>query len=125
MEQNEITEGNKLIAEFLEIELCDRCDGFCGKFKYGAGIYFSPSQMKYHTSWDWLMPVVENIEDNHGVRFEIGLHTIKIMIANGYDDVISPIDVNMFATKLQAVCSAVIQFITYYNKTIKSIEDEK
>ena len=44
---------NKLIAEFMEV------DGF-----------LSLSQMEYHTSWDWLMPVIE----------KIGSHTLSSTI---------------------------------------------
>jgi len=33
--------------------------------------FYTPDEMKYHTSWDWLMPVVEKIEndglDPHGM----------------------------------------------------------
>lgn len=39
---------NKLIAEFMEV------DGF-----------LSLSQMEYHNSWDWLMPVVQKIGDDY------------------------------------------------------------
>ncbi len=40
---------NELIAEFMEV------DGF-----------LSLSQMEYHQSWNWLMPVVEKISDIKG-----------------------------------------------------------
>ena len=64
---------NKLIAEFM---------GAVGTPKYNptewdvyitgcldvdsddenAQHFYTPDDMKYHTSWDWLMPVVEKIE---------------------------------------------------------------
>lgn len=59
--KEEILEGNKLIAEFMGCE-------FGHGFWAGAGDYFFPgntataSELKYHSSWDWLMPVVEKIE---------------------------------------------------------------
>lgn len=46
---------NKLIAEFMEV------DGF-----------LSLSQMEYHTSWNWLMPVVEKCYDNGADENEVG-----------------------------------------------------
>jgi len=74
--------NNKLIAEFM---------GAVGTPKYNptewdvyitgcldvdsddenAQHFYTPDEMKYHTSWDWLMPVVEKIEndglDPHGM----------------------------------------------------------
>lgn len=61
MTQQEIIEGNKLIADFMGVDKCDRCPGDCGKYKLGSGIYVSPEEIKYHTSWNRLMPVVEKI----------------------------------------------------------------
>jgi len=60
MTEQEIIDGNKLIAVFMGIPTCDRCNG-CGRYKFGSSIYYRPDEMKYHTSWDWLMPVVEKI----------------------------------------------------------------
>ena len=39
------TENNKLIAEFM-----------------GKEIYQKHHESNYHCSWDWLMPVIENID---------------------------------------------------------------
>lgn len=59
-------EGNKLIAEFMGI----------GKTTQEPELYFKPDtesywitsdELKYHTSWDWLMPVIEKI---HGIRLD-------------------------------------------------------
>ena len=41
---------NKLIAEFMDLR------------STGMSIY-KESEYKYHESWDWLMPVVNKIED--------------------------------------------------------------
>jgi hypothetical protein len=60
-------EGNKLIAEFMyptarkEYEAGD-IDIEDGIFKKGCLIFNHLDLMKYHSSWDWLMPVVEKIE---------------------------------------------------------------
>ncbi len=46
-----IEENNKLIAEFMNVDHVDIDQAY---EDYG--------ELKYHTSWDWLMPVVEKIE---------------------------------------------------------------
>ena len=64
MDQNFVSNGNKLIADFLEIGPCQRCTD-CGAYQFGLLIYY-PHEMKYHTDWNWLMPVIEKI-----TKFEI------------------------------------------------------
>lgn len=61
MKQLITEEGNKLIADFMEIPKCDMCK-VCDKYKYGPCIYYSPGEMRYHNSWNWLMPVVKKIQ---------------------------------------------------------------
>ena len=52
-------ESNKVIAEFMDLR------------NTGMSIY-EESDYKYHESWDWLMPVVEKIEQVHeGVPKEL------------------------------------------------------
>jgi hypothetical protein len=48
------TENNKLIAEFMGIDQVD-IDTWLE----------TNSNLHYHTSWDWLMPVIEKIQDKH------------------------------------------------------------
>jgi len=58
--------GNKLIAEFMGGRYFE-IGGIMGTtYQYRdlihKGDYYYPNELKYHTSWDWLMPVVEKIE---------------------------------------------------------------
>lgn len=59
MTQEEKIEGNKLIAEFMDIETTlHDCNVF-----YRFGCYLKDvSVLEYHSSWNWLMPVVEKIK---------------------------------------------------------------
>jgi len=78
--EKEIIEGNKLIAEFMEIKRDKRRKDFSFPYpvieivpaemligyghvpeeeiKHYSG---TPDMMKYHSSWDWLTPVVNRI----------------------------------------------------------------
>ena len=67
-------EYNKLIAEFMganpfresvnEDVLSYEMYGLIESIEDGVyeKHFFLPSEMKFHTSWDWLMPVIENID---------------------------------------------------------------
>ena len=48
---------NKLIAEFMQ----KGSIGF-GLYDYDGG-HYKLDELKFYTSWDWLMPVVEKISD--------------------------------------------------------------
>ncbi len=57
-------ENNKLIAEFMGLEYSPKDKRWDDWFtKEGTRVTFgSRIPLQYHTSWDWLMPVVERIE---------------------------------------------------------------
>jgi hypothetical protein len=62
---NNLTENNRLIAEFMEWEQTDNNmfdfpDNFndCLTLEYHC---ISPDLMKFHSDWNWLMEVVEKI----------------------------------------------------------------
>ena len=73
---------NKLIAEFMGIEVKDD-DAYLDEVKAmrKSGIHidfngYTTSELKYHTSWDWLMPVVHKSKGTSGqsiFMMEIGL----------------------------------------------------
>lgn len=57
MEQNEIIEGNRLIADFMGVKIGE------DKYSWRPGVQ-EPLQeyhLAYHTSWNWLKPVVDKI----------------------------------------------------------------
>lgn len=71
MTQEEITEGNILIAEFMGGKKLVNNDGLFtywgpDNFQHESGEY-----LKYHSSWDWLMPVVEKIESLYCLEVSI------------------------------------------------------
>ena len=104
MTQEQILEGNKLIAEFMgaTVEQCypknkdqDGLMFFYNKESIMPPIIYtscSSVSIAYHSSWDWLMPVLFKLKigvtpvrkgnkiDNRGVLF---IQIIKEMILNG------------------------------------------
>ena len=111
MTQEEIIAGNKLIAEFMGLSYCEkyRYEGWYKNHEHNHRICDFDG-LKYHTSWDWLMPVVEKIEKMNttvvieGIMCEIKTHSI------GFDMTASD-----ERSKILAVYYAVIEFIKWYN----------
>ena len=96
----ETTENNKLIAEFMgrSGKLCDTLYTFKGVSDLlEDDIWYTIEQSKFHTSWDWLIPVVIKIEqDCEGIPQEL----LNISL---YSDI-------------NEVYNAVVEFIKEYNK---------
>ena len=92
------TENNKLIAEFMELEASPKYNPKEYYIKeYNSGEWYLPEEMQYHTSWDWLMPVVDKIEQVHeGVPKQL-------------------INLSLFSTR-QEIYQAVVEFIKEFNK---------
>lgn len=104
------TESNKLIAEF--IGLVD--SGFERKNKFNSETReeFTLDELKYHISWDWLMPVIKKIDS----------YANEKMTFAEYDDYRSTnwrmID-NPSKYDISNVHKQVVQFIQWYNETQK------
>lgn len=124
MEQNEIMEGNELIAVF---------DGLVkGKGEYHNGMVDKNGQstydcwhdplgrhsdartdithLKYHSSWDWLMPVVEKI--NSGNEYDVIIYRTTCHIN---DKIELLIETTSKGKLIECVWQAVVEFIKYYN----------
>lgn len=127
----EITEGNKIIAKFMGATVTQSYsenkdyeqDGFLFYYpeRSSPSIYrnMSSNSIKYHSSWDWLMPVVEKI---HKVGFYYKLTDWQFFICryNDYSGVIaydSKTDID--EPEIYRVFKTVIQFITWYNNQNK------
>ena len=89
---------NKIIAEFMGVNVITLDDVRKNKNPYfSSADGYLEDNLKYHTSWDWLMPVVDKIEQVHeGVPQEL-------------------INLSLFSTR-DEVYKAVVEFINEYNK---------
>lgn len=146
--QEEITTGNQLIADFMQpfSEMAFSSYYYmpqhsfinCKYGEYFTEDCFKPEEMKYHSSWDWLMPVVEKIENISIGRFAKQIKMDDCAPIDGYfwfktsKDIIR-IYANVYYwnpeydiegltqnfegdTKIEATYKAVIEFIKWYNQ---------
>ena len=121
---NNTEENNKLIAEFMSFKITEQL-GYIEQSAHGVkglefysrlnnggrqGSWEDYKYMKFHSSWDWLMPVVEKIRETNFVFI------FPDLIAINVDNTIS----SRKACKVEG-CSidshykAVVEFITWYN----------
>ena len=104
----EIVEGNKLIAEFMGL-ISNKWDGgktyAIGKIKIIDGNKYAEdwTTPKYHSSWDWLMPVVEKINKSH---FDNMRGVELIMTIHKYVSNVNILDTHKY----------VVKFIKWYNQ---------
>ena len=69
MTQEEIIEGNELIAEFMNIDV-----GHYTSYPEEGRTQFSKNDLEYHSSWDWLIPACKKwdtleVEDENLVEY--------------------------------------------------------
>lgn len=136
-------ENNKLIAEFMGLKnhfnnqgvtkvLIDGNEHIQDWECYDAerDILITPIEMKYHTSWDWLMPVVEKIRnvtsyDRDKFSTEVIIYGNKTTIkSGGYGEKRHS---NLFFNKtelgtwntIEPTYQVVVEYIKWYNKNNK------
>ena len=96
---------NKLIAEFMGVDSFK--DSLAtlhqGKINVDVDVY---EQAQYHTSWDWLMPVVEKCLEKHN-----NLINGRDVIDTSYSSIAQALQV----VSLKETYKAVVEFIKEYN----------
>jgi len=135
-------QGNKLIGIFdgwYQKELPKNGDinwfhpVYSTKITNSVTIPSRPENFKYHTSWDWLMPVVEKIESlwingtqplckiegNYvHIVHEVGYHNIDYAY-NSNEKIDNQLGGGVYPntkTKIENLYKVVIHFITWYNQ---------
>jgi hypothetical protein len=99
MTRKDIIEGSELIAEFHELTVEPTEKNFKAFYSPVAGeegAYISISELRYHVSWDWLMPVINSIG-------KLNLNHEPFSGISIYSDI-------------HEVFNAVVDFIKYYNQ---------
>jgi len=100
---------NKLIADFMGVQYKSDEDYFKELAEMREdGIFYEQgymeSQLNYHESWDWLMPVVEKIED---------YLSDNIGVVGYFDECLSSNDLD---TRYQAVVEFIKEFYVSLEK---------
>ena len=118
MKTNEIKEGNRLIAEFMGMEW------FKNYWIIDNDITRTLRDLKYHYDWNWLMEVVEKIEE---LGFEVKIKSMwqhhretKLNhFCEIYPSVFHHKDIKHFGIsgkeKLNVVYICITKFIKWYN----------
>ena len=119
-EQVAIDDINEAIAQFDGWQILESCPVQFEK----NGRRVTHADLKYHSSWDWLMPVVEKIE---GMNWCVRVENWPKCFPTPYKELYSvwmwlnPEDAPEIQTysdvKIKAVHVAIYQFIQWYNKT--------
>ena len=109
-----IWKKNQILAEFEGWEETDS-EVYLGYMMKDGEQPIHPREMLYHTSWEWLMPVVERIRDNE--KMGSLENTIRYLFSR-----ISPTRQTMQFNSIEDLYEAVFQFIEFYNRVKKNVQ---
>jgi len=111
MTDKEILENNKLIANFYDTYLTVKY--ITTTVQQHISNY---KDLRFHESWDWLMPVIIKIEK---LGFSVDTKYCHCIIINGLN-CDKYININTLKeSKIKAVYEAIIKFIKWYNEKNK------
>lgn len=118
MNKEQVIEANKLIAEFMggkPYRVMVKSIGMMDAYQWGENSY-TIDELQYHSSWDWLMPVVEKI-NKLGWYFTLDASILdsSAQFIKGTNFIKSP----FWSTPLLATYNVVIDFIQWYNQQPK------
>ena len=108
----EILEGNKIIAEFMGLHFHKR--GWVDAQHIDGN--YECEDLKYHSSWDCIMPVVEKIEV---LGYNTFLKGHDCMICSLEPPYVKVVQCNNYSNKIEATWFAIIEFIQWYNNRYK------
>ncbi len=108
MTEEEIIKGNRIILDFMDAKYNERVD-----LVYMKDLPMIPlSGVLFHSDWNWIMLVVEKIEDLAKCTF--GFFESAYFI-DDRDDIIPEIN-NLGNSKIESVWLSCIEAIKKYNK---------
>lgn len=143
MTKKEIIKGNKLIAKFMGINILTSYGdkkgpyGYAQKYTLNFNDEYYDSTLHFEESWDWLMPVINKIENisrkgytydfpkvkflgDHVEIFWYSTYRGTIIYWRDYHTISGNFSShpNQEKTKLLTTYKAIIEFINWYNKNL-------
>lgn len=134
MTTEEIINGNKLIAEFMGLAYCEKYlyEGWYGNSEFNYRIC-SKDGLRYHKSWNDLMPVIEKIQNIENFIYPYGIYkylvSIQINFSNKCFSILPAYDIppsidepniekiEFYENNLITNCwLGVVKFIEWYNE---------
>lgn len=97
-------EKNKLIAEFMGYKYMKWIDVEAYQIPFKSNVNVIPELLEFHSSWDWLMPVVVKCFDVYDFTEELNSnHQFRLNDA-------------LIAINLEHLYDVVVEFIIWYNQ---------
>ena len=113
MSEQEIIKDNKLIANFYNLQVIG--NEIDVPFRPNLQC-FRENELKYHSSWDWLMPVVLKINTMDNFDYSVKIFTMDCQIENSKGEIIARCECKYNPDELiNSVWEAVVEFIKWYN----------
>ena len=124
---NTTTKNNAIIAEFMGYELEETLGGDNVYYIWNLDKtekFFEPENLRFHNDWNWLMTVVDMIENrisllenDNSFNVTVG-STCYCVIQDSNGEVIEITGEGR--NKIMSVYKAVVDFIVWYNKEVKN-----
>lgn len=117
----DIIESNKLIALFMGAkEIATEEFDFRGIQPDNQFLqYWHVTKLKYNTSWNWLIPVVEKIKNDKSTHLLLPAGGIAESIAP-YINATRPINNALLKLDIKTLYISVVEFIKWYNFAVSN-----
>jgi hypothetical protein len=118
MEAKDIATGDRIIAEFVSLRV-DSLNGDTWIVGHNGNEVWhneSSENWAFHTSFDWLMPVVGKIKKSGDYYYS--KHFLSRHGAEA-SEILDRIDLALTSVDIEAVWQAVVAFLEYYNQQSK------
>jgi hypothetical protein len=116
MTPQEIIEGNQLLAEFMGYVNTTPTDPDFNIYENSSGEMLEAMSVKYHSSWDWLMEVVEKIES---LGFYFNIKKNHVVVARDNKDTRDNEMIHSEwgdQSKIERVFQCAVAFVKYCNQ---------